>query len=130
MYETQMPRVAVPMPSGTIARFMSAVSELCPTGDGEAPIEMFAEHLRWPLASVVAVAEWCSDRDLIDTDAGLGDPITIIEGRYSRYNFEKRQSRPSTIDQRSSRVAGAGWDWAALHVVSEAHARVVGPISI
>ena len=42
----------------------------------------FAERLVWPLGSVLTVAEWCRDRELIDTDAGMGDPIRIIEGRY------------------------------------------------
>ena len=47
-------------------------------------VEIFAERLGWPLSSVLTVAEWCRDRYLIDTDAGMGEPIRIIEGRYRR----------------------------------------------
>lgn len=70
------------MPSTTVARFMAVYDELCPTVDDEVPVEVFAERLVWPLGSVLTVAEWCRDRELIDTDAGMGDPIRIIEGRY------------------------------------------------
>lgn len=79
---TKMPAGVTPMPSITVARFMAVYDELCPTVDDEVPVEVFAERLVWPLGSVLAVAEWCRDRDLIDTDAGMGDPIRIIEGRY------------------------------------------------
>lgn len=84
MNKIKMPAGVTPMPSTAIARFMAVYNELCPTVDDEVPVEVFAEHLRWPLASVLTVAEWCRDRDLIDTDAGMGDTIRIIEGRYRR----------------------------------------------
>lgn len=82
MDNMKMPTGVTPMPSTTIARFMAVYHALCPTVDDEVPVEVFAEHLRWPLTAVLTVAEWCRDRDLIDTDAGMGDPIRIIEGRY------------------------------------------------
>ena len=82
MDKMKMPAGVTPMLSTTIARFMAVYDELCPTVDDEVPVGVFAEHLRWPLSSVLTVAEWCRDRDLIDTDAGMGDPIRIIEGRY------------------------------------------------
>jgi hypothetical protein len=70
------------MSSTTIGRFMRTYNELCPTVEDEVPVEVFAERLGWPLESVLVVAEWCRDRKLIDTDAGLGDPIRVIEGRH------------------------------------------------
>lgn len=82
MDKMKMPAGITPMLSTTIARFMAVNRELCPTVDDEVPVEVFAECLAWPLGSVLTVAEWCRDRDLIDTDAGMGDPIRIIEGRY------------------------------------------------
>lgn len=82
MDKVKMPAGVTPMLSTTVARFMTVYDELCPTVDDEVPIEVFAERLVWPLGSVLTVAEWCRDRDLIDTDAGMGDPIRIFEGRY------------------------------------------------
>ena len=82
MHKMKMPAGVTPMPSTTVARFMAVYDELCPTVDDEVPVEVFAERLVWPLDSVLRVAEWCRDRELIDTDAGIGDPIRIIEGRY------------------------------------------------
>ena len=83
MYTMKMPAGLTPMPSTTIARFMAVYVELCPTvDDEEVPVEVFAERLGWPLASVLTVADWCCYRDLIDTDAGVGEPIRIIEGRF------------------------------------------------
>lgn len=81
MDKMKMPAGVTPMPSTTVARFMAVYDELCPTVDDEVPVEVFAERLVWPLGSVLTVAEWCRDRELIDTDAGMGDPIRIIEGR-------------------------------------------------
>lgn len=54
---------------------------LCPSGDDEVTVETFADRIRWTEADVAEVAQWCRDLDLIDTDAGMGDQITIIEGR-------------------------------------------------
>lgn len=82
MDKMKMPAGIAPMPSTMIARFMAVYRELCPSVDDEVPVEVFAERLGWPLGSVLTVAEWCRDRDLIDTDAGMGYPIRIIEGRY------------------------------------------------
>jgi hypothetical protein len=82
MDKMKMPAGVTPMPSTTVARFMAVYDELCPTVDDEVPVEVFAKRLIWPLGSVLTVAEWCRDRDLIDTDGGMGDPIRIIEGRY------------------------------------------------
>ena len=65
-----------------IAKFMVVYRELCPTGDDEVAVPTFAHRIRWTEADVAKVAEWCRDLDLIDTDAGMGDQITIIEGRY------------------------------------------------
>jgi len=76
------PNGVTPMLSTTISRFMKVYKQLCPTAEDEVPVEVFAERLGWPLDTVRTVAEWCRDRDLIDTDAGLGDRIQIIEGRY------------------------------------------------
>lgn len=84
MDKMMRPAGVTPMPSATIARFMAVYDELCPTVDDEVPVEAFAERLGWPLSSVLTVAEWCRDRYLIDTDAGMGEPIQIIEGRYRR----------------------------------------------
>lgn len=84
MNKMKMPAGVTPMLSTTIARFMAVYSELCPTVDDEVPVEVFAERLGWPVGSVLTVAEWCRDRYLIDTDAGMGDPIRVIEGRYRR----------------------------------------------
>jgi hypothetical protein len=81
MNKLKVPGGVTPMLSTPIARFMVVYNELCPTVDDEVPVEVIAEHLRWPLGSVLTVAEWCRDRDLVDTDAGMGDPIRIIEGR-------------------------------------------------
>ena len=84
MDKMMRPAGVTPMPSATIARFMAVYDELCPTVDDEVRVEVFAERLDWPLSSVLTVAEWCRDRYLIDTDAGMGEPIRIIEGRYRR----------------------------------------------
>lgn len=73
-----------PVPSATIARFMAVYDELCPTVDDKVRVEVFAERLGRPLSSVLTVAEWCRDRYLIDTYAGMREPIQIIEGRYRR----------------------------------------------
>lgn len=82
MNKMKMPAGVTPMLSTTIARFMTVYSELCPTVDDEVLVEVFAERLGWSLDSVLTVAEWCRDRYLIDTDAGMGEPIRVIEGRY------------------------------------------------
>lgn len=65
-----------------ILKFMGVYQELCPSGDDEVTVQAFADRIRWTEADVAKVAEWCRDLDLIDTDAGMGDQITIIEGRY------------------------------------------------
>ena len=78
------PAGVTPMPAAMIARFMAIYDELCSTVDDEVRVEVFAERLGWPLSSVLTVAEWCRDRCLIDTDAGMGEPIRIIEGRHRR----------------------------------------------
>ena len=75
MDRMRMPAGITPMPTTTIARFMAAYNELCPTVDDDVPVEVFAEHLSCPVASVLTVAEWCRDRDLIDTDAGMGGRV-------------------------------------------------------
>ena len=82
MNTMNVPAAVTPMLSTTIAQFMAVYDELFPTLHDEVPVEVFADRLRWPLPSVLRVAEWCRDRNLIDTDAGMGDPIRIIEGRY------------------------------------------------
>lgn len=84
MQRRLLPAGITPAPGGSAAvhRFMTLYRELCPTGEDEAPIELFAQGLGWPLESVERVAEWCRDRYLIDTDAGMGDRIRMIEGRY------------------------------------------------
>lgn len=81
MTQKKMPAGVTPMPTPTINRFMAAYKELCPTIDDEVRVEIFADRLGWPLDSVLAVAEWCRDRNLIVTDAGMGDVIRVIEGR-------------------------------------------------
>lgn len=67
MDKQKMPAGVTPMSSVTIGRFMAIYNELCPTGDDEAPVEVFVDRLCWPLDQVLAVAEWCRDRSLCGT---------------------------------------------------------------
>jgi hypothetical protein len=54
---------------------------LCPTHADEVPVTEFARQLRWSVEKTRLVAGWLADRAMIETDAGLGDEITMIEGR-------------------------------------------------
>jgi len=45
---------------------------------------VFAERLGWPLDVTERLAIWLDERDLIDTDRGLGTGITMVEGRARR----------------------------------------------
>lgn len=71
-----------PISAVTMDAFMRVYRELCPTVDDEVPIEDFAARLRWSIERTRTVAEWLDEREMIDTDAGMGPPITTIEGRY------------------------------------------------
>jgi hypothetical protein len=71
-----------PISAVTVEAFMKVYRELCPTVDDEVPIKNFATRLRWSIERTRTVAEWLDERELIDTDAGMGSPLTAIEGRY------------------------------------------------
>jgi hypothetical protein len=45
------------------------------------PVTEFAQTLRWSVDKTKLVAGWLADRAMIETDAGLGAEITMIEGR-------------------------------------------------
>jgi hypothetical protein len=71
-----------PISRVTVDAFMKVYREMCPTVDHEVPIEDFAAQLRWSIERTRTVAEWLDERELIDTDGGMGSAITTIEGRY------------------------------------------------
>lgn len=74
-----MPEGITPQDSASVARFMREYRRLGP--DGEAPVQEFARRLRWAVARTRHLAEWLDERDMIDTDRGLGTEVTVIEGR-------------------------------------------------
>jgi len=61
--------------------FIALYRRLCPTHADEVPVTEFARQLRWSVEKTRLVAGWLADRAMIETDAGLGDEITMIEGR-------------------------------------------------
>jgi hypothetical protein len=61
--------------------FIALYRRLCPTHADEVPVTEFARQLRWSVEETRLVAGLLADRAMIETDAGLGDEITIIEGR-------------------------------------------------
>jgi len=71
-----------PISAATVFAFMKVYREMCPTGDDEVPVTLFAARLGWSVERTQAVAEWLDERALIDTDRGLGTPVSVIEGRY------------------------------------------------
>jgi hypothetical protein len=70
-----------PIGADTVDRFMRLYRELCRTVNDEASVEVFAERLGWSVEYTRVVATWLRDRALIETDAGMGDEIAVIEGR-------------------------------------------------
>jgi len=68
--------------SGTdVHAFMALYHQLCPTHADETSVTEFARRLCWSEHKTKLVAAWLADRSMIETDAGLGDEITMIEGR-------------------------------------------------
>ena len=59
---------------------------------------------------MLTVAEGCCDRDLLDTDVGMGDPLRIIEGRATGGD-----SAPLPKESRQVWLAGVrptwAWEW-------------------
>jgi hypothetical protein len=64
-----------------VAAFMALYYVLCPTHAHEVPVIEFARRLGWTDAKTCHVAAWLAERGMIETDAGLGEEIRIIEGR-------------------------------------------------
>ena len=70
-----------PAGGADVHTFMSLYHRLCPTVNDEVSIHEFARQLGWPIQKTHAMALWLDERRLIETDRGLGDGITTIEGR-------------------------------------------------
>jgi hypothetical protein len=70
-----------PASSADVHTFMRLYRQLCPTVNDEVSIDEFARQLGWTIEKTHALALWLDERRLIETDRGLGDGITVIEGR-------------------------------------------------
>ncbi|MBV9484807.1 MAG: hypothetical protein JO246_01995 [Frankiaceae bacterium] len=70
-----------PASGAEVHTFMALYRSVCPTYAEEVSVTEFARRLRWSVDKTRMVASWLADRALIETDAGLGDEITMIEGR-------------------------------------------------
>ena len=70
-----------PAGSADVHTFMRHYRQVCPTVNDEVSIDEFARQLGWSIRKTHAMALWLDERRLIETDRGLGDGITTIEGR-------------------------------------------------
>lgn len=70
-----------PASGSEVHAFMALYRQLCPTYADEVPVTEFARQLHWGVDKTRQIAAWLVERVMIETDAGLGDEITIIEGR-------------------------------------------------
>lgn len=61
--------------------FMSLYRRRCPHVDDMITIEDFADAIGWPVERVNTVGWFLQERGLIETDAGLGGRISVLEGR-------------------------------------------------
>lgn len=76
-----MDRDLQPASAASVDAFMRLYRKLCPTANDEVSLAEFARQFRRPVDSTRALARWLDDRGLIETNAGMGDEITVIEGR-------------------------------------------------
>lgn len=70
-----------PASGADVDAFMAVYQRLCPTHADEVRVTEFARRLHWTVEKTKLVVSWLAERALIETDAGLGDEITMIEGR-------------------------------------------------
>lgn len=69
-----------PADSSEVHAFMLLYRRLCPTVYDEVTLEEFSRQLGWSHEQTLRVAMWLDERELIETDRGFGEEITLIEG--------------------------------------------------
>ena len=70
-----------PANASDVHAFMALYRQMCPTHADEVSVTEFARQLGWTLENTTQLAAWLAERGMIETDAGLGGEITMIEGR-------------------------------------------------